>query len=86
MKEYLRVASQVMGHFLKANMTQVTRGQNQHVDSLATLASSITDEVSRLIKVELVVEPSINIAVGISVAALSKPCWIDPIIDFLTEY
>ena len=63
----------------------MARGQNRHVDSLATLASSLTDEVPWLIKVELVVEPSINVRVGVSVVAISELCWMDPIIDFLAE-
>ena len=63
----------------------MARGQNRHVDSLATLASSMTKEVPRMIKVELITEPSINAAVGVSVVAMSKPCWKDPIINFLAE-
>ena len=45
----------------------------------------MTEEVPRIIKVELVMEPSINATVGISVVAMSKPCWMDPIIDFLAK-
>ena len=63
----------------------MARGQNRHANSLATLASSMTEEVPQIIKVELVAEPSINAAVGVSVIAMSEPCWMDPIIDFLAE-
>ena len=63
----------------------MARGHNRHADSLATLASSMTKEVPRLIKVKLVVEPSINVAFGVSMVAMSKSCWMDPIIDFLVE-
>ena len=52
----------------------MARGQNQHGDSLATLASSLTKEVPRLIKVEVVAEPSIDVMVGVSVVAISEPC------------
>ena len=68
------------------------RAQNRYVDSLATLASSMTEEVPRLIKVELIKGPSISMAdnastAGVDVAMISatKPCWMDPIIDFLAE-
>ena len=68
------------------------QAQNRHVDSLASLASSMTEEVPWLIKVELIMEPSISVAdsintVGVDVAMISttKPCWMDPIIDFLAE-
>ena len=43
----------------------MARGQNWHTNSLATLASSLIKEVPRLIKVELVVEPSISAGVGV---------------------
>ena len=63
----------------------MARGQNRHTDSLATLASSMTEEVPRMIKFELITEPSINAAVSVLVVAMSKSCWKDPIINFLTE-
>ena len=65
----------------------MARRQNRHVDSLATLASSMTEDVPQLIKVELIAEPSINIAIGVSVAMISTtgPCWMDPIINFLAK-
>ena len=52
----------------------------------------MTEEVPQLIKVELIREPSISIAdnvstTGVDVAMISatRPCWMDPIIDFLAE-
>ncbi|XP_075665338.1 uncharacterized protein LOC142635001 [Castanea sativa] len=59
MIEYLRLAKQMMGNFMTVKIERIARGQNRHIDSLATLASSIADEVPRLIRVELVPEPSI---------------------------
>ena len=38
-----------------------------------------------MIKVELIAEPSVNAANGVSVVAMFKPCWIDPIIEFLAK-
>ena len=63
----------------------MARGQNQHADSLATLASSSIEEIPRLTKVELVAEPSTNAGVGVSLVMTIEPCWMDPIIDFLAE-
>ena len=47
----------------------------------------MTEDMPRIIKVELITEPSINTAIGIGVAMISttEPCWMDPIIDFLAE-
>ena len=55
-------------------MVQVARGQNRCADSLATLASSLIEEEPRLIKVDLVAEPSIDARVGVSMVAISNPC------------
>ena len=52
----------------------------------------MTEEVPRLIKVELIMEPSISVAnnvstteVDVAMISATKPCWMDPIIDFLAE-
>ncbi|XP_075636771.1 uncharacterized protein LOC142609009 [Castanea sativa] len=74
-----------MDRFCGVRVVQVARGQNRHADSLAILASSLTEEVPRLIKVELVDEPSINARVSVSLITTTEPCWMDPIIDFLAE-
>ena len=81
-----------MGEFCTIKVTQVARGQNRHADSLATLALAMTEDVPRLIKVELIMESSINTVtdvgvarVGVIVISTIGPCWMDPIIDFLVE-
>ena len=50
-----------------------------------TLASLLTEEVPQLIKVEVVQKPSIDVKVNVSIVIVSKPCWMDPIIDFLVK-
>ena len=76
-----------MSELCTAKLAQVIRGQNRHANSLAMLASSMTEDVPRLIKVKLIAKPSINTAVdvGIVVISTTEPCWVDPIIDFLAE-
>ena len=66
--------------------------QNRHADSLVTLALSMTEKVLRLIKVELIAEPSISVAdsidttrVDVAMISVTRLCWMDPIIDFLAE-
>ena len=63
MKEYLRVAKQIMAKFSTTSVTQVARGKNRHVDSLSTLASAMTEDIPWQIKVELIAEPSISATV-----------------------
>ena len=76
MMEYLQLVKQTMDRFLNVRVVQVARGQNWHADSLPTLASLLTDEVPQLIKVELMMELSINARVGVS---------LDLIIDFFAK-
>ena len=38
-----------------------------------------------MIKVELIAEPSINAAVGVSMVVMSELCWMDLIINFLAK-
>lgn len=85
MKEYLLVVKQVMSQFTKAKVVQVARGQNRHANSLTTLVSSMTEDVPRIIKVELIVQSSIDAAIGVVVVSTFGPCWMDPIINFLAE-
>ena len=91
MKEYLRVAKQIMAKFGTTSVTQVSRGRNRHADSLATLASTMMEDIPWQIKVKLIAEPSINAtadwATKVDVVAITTAgsCWMDPIIEFLTE-
>ena len=91
MKEYLKVVKQVMGKFCTAKVTLIARGRNRHADSLATLASAITEDIPWLIKVELITELSINTtvesAIRVNMAAITTTgsCWMDPIIEFLAR-
>ena len=55
------------------------------MDSLATLALSLIEEILWLIKVEVVREPSIDVKVNVSVILTLEPCWMDPIIEFLAK-
>ena len=92
MKEYLRVLKQVMGKFCTVKVVQVARGQNRHANSLATLGSAMTEDVPRIIKVELITEPSINtvtdvgvVEINVTAVSTAKPYWMDSIVDFLAE-
>ena len=52
----------------------------------------MTEDIPQLVKMELITEPSINtttdvgvIGVGVTIISTSGLCWMDLIIDFLTE-
>lgn len=73
MIDYLKLVKQMVSKFQKIKIVQIIRGQNKHADSLATLASTLAEEILRLIKVEVVQEPSIDPKVNISVVLFPKP-------------
>ena len=71
---------------------QVARAQNRHANSFATLASSIAKDIPRLIRVELIPEPSIKVVgsegaakVEVTAVATLGPSSMDPIVDFLAD-
>ena len=73
-------------------MSQIGRSQNKHANSLATLASSATEDTPRLVTIELIREPSISVEsihdqvrVEIAKITVANPYWMNPIIDFLVE-
>ena len=80
-----------MGKFYTTNVIQVAWGRNRHADSLATLASAMTEDITRQIKVELIAKPSISAMTDwttkVDVAAITTTGsrWMDSIIEFLTE-
>ena len=80
-----------MAKFSTTRLTQLARGKNRHADSLATLASAMSEDIPRQIKVELIGEPSISAtadcAAKVNVVAITTTgsCWMDPIIKFLAE-
>ena len=86
------MVKRVMGKFSTAKVIQVSRGQNRHADSFATLAYAKTEDVPRVIKVDLIIEPSINTMTDVGIARICvttvstiELCWMDSIVDFLAE-
>ena len=78
MKAYLSIAKQIISQFGTVKVAQVGRAQNRHANSLAMLASSATEDTPRLVKIELIREPSISIKndydqARVEVATVSVP-------------
>ena len=92
MKAYLDLVRQVMDGFCTMKVIQIARAQNRHANSFAMLASSISKYIPRLIRVELVPEPSIKVVgsegaarVEVTTVATLGRSWMDPIVDFLVD-
>ena len=52
--------TRLIGSFRRVKVSQISRGQNSHADSLATLASSLDNYVPRIILIEVLNKSSIE--------------------------
>ena len=69
-------------------MVRIPRSQNSHVDSLATLASSLDefiDFIPQMIPIELLDQPSIKHHAIAASTTMLEPSWMDPYISFLFD-
>ena len=63
----------------------IPRVENSRADTLAKLATASQEDLSRLMLVEFLAEPSIDLY-GEEVAPIeSEPSWMDPIWDYLVD-
>ena len=61
------------------------RAENSRADALAKLATASQEDLDRLIPVEHLSEPSVNINSEEISPVMSEPSWMDPIWDYLVE-
>ncbi|XP_059627137.1 uncharacterized protein LOC132269936 [Cornus florida] len=68
-----------------ANSLQVPRVENAEADQLATAASSSNEDLTRIVPIDVLDEPSINPQQEVMVipVILREPCWIDPLEGYL---
>ena len=74
MKEYLNQVRHLQSTFESFNLSQISRSRNTHADSFATLATSSTQNLPRVILVEDLCKPT---EVGRNVAYIHQ-IWIRP--------
>ena len=84
MISYLKKIGVLKCQFKEMEILQISRGGNSHTDSLATLAFSVTDPLSRIVSVELLPLSSV-IPSGKNLILSIQPSvsWMDPIIAYL---
>ena len=86
MQWYLSYVKHLLTNFESFTLEQVPQSQSSHVDSLATLATSVGERLSRIILVENLVTLAYNkqIAMGVNFTQVG-PSWMDPIVSFLKD-
>ena len=82
---YLKKVRELLKKFIQVQVKHVPRAENSRVDALAKLATSSREDLGRLIPIEHLPEPSVNIDNGEVSHVMSEPSWMDPIWDYLVE-
>ena len=84
MISYYEIAKIELSRIPEYSITQVSRSKNTHADSLASLASAVSEEGARSILVDYLVVPSITSTDVLKVHTLEEgPSWMDEVIDYL---
>ena len=86
MRGYLTQVKHLQKNFESFDLRHIPRGGNIHADSLATLATSSAQNLSRIILVEDLGKPSGEKDKMIYIPHVRiGPSWMDPIIQFLSK-
>ena len=86
MQEYLSQVRHLQSGFESFNLSQVPRSRNTYADSLATLATSSTQGLPRVILVKDLCNSAEAKRSMVQVHQIrASPSWMDPIVLFLKE-
>ena len=84
MMSYLREVEKLKCQFKRLEILHISRRNNSHVDSLATLASSVEDPLPRMVTVEILPFSSLTPSdKNLMLSIHSSVSWMDPIIAYL---
>ena len=82
---YLKKVRELLKKFIRVQVKHVPRAENSRADALEKLATASQEDLGRLIPVEHLPEPSVNIDNREVSPVMSQPSWMDPIWDYLVE-
>ena len=86
MQEYLNQIRHLRTGFESFTLLQIPRNRNTHADSLATLTTSLTQDLPRVILVEDLCKPTEKRREMIHIHQIRvRPNWMDSIVLFLKE-
>ena len=82
---YLKKVLELLKKFVRIQVRHVLRAENSQANELAKLATASQEDLDRLIPVENLPEPSINIKSEEIFPVMIAPSWMDPIWDYLLK-
>ena len=82
---YLKKVRDILKKFVLVQVRHIPKAENSRADALAKLVTASQEDLSRLMLVEYLAEPSTNLC-GVEVAQIrSEPSWMDPIWDYIID-
>ncbi|XP_075633644.1 uncharacterized protein LOC142606130 [Castanea sativa] len=86
MQKYLSQVRRLQSNFESFTLVQIPRNKNTHADSLATLATSLTQSLPRVILVEDLCMPTkMNVDMVRDHQIRVRPSWMDLVVLYLKE-
>ena len=82
---YLKKVRELFKKFIRVQVRNVPRVENMRSDALAKLAIASWEDLDRLVPVEHLLEPSVNVDNEEVSPVMSEPSWMDPIWDYLVD-
>ena len=82
---YLKKVRELLKKFVWVQVRHVPRAKNSRANALAILAIASQEDLGRLIAVEHLLEPSVNINNEEVSPIMSEPSWMNPIWDYLVD-
>ena len=82
---YLKKVQELLKKFIRVQVRHVPRVENTRVDALAKLATTPQEDIDRLIPVEYLPKPLMNVDDEEVSPIMSKPSWMDLIWDYLVD-
>ena len=79
---YLRKVQELIKKFVQVHIKHVSRSENSRADALARLATASQENLDRLILVECLAEPSVEVLEEVFPVQVSSS-WMDVIRDYL---
>ena len=76
---YLKKVRELFKKFIRVQVRHVPRAENSRADALAKLATTSQEDLGRLVPVEHLLEPSMNVDDEKVSPVMSEPSWMDPI-------
>ena len=84
MISYLKEVRILKYQFKKVEISHISRGSNNHADSLTTLASSVAYPILRIVSIELLPFSSLTLFdKGLVLSIHPSVSWMDPIVAYL---